>query len=331
MFEDHIFALCCPRTGNNLNIENAEVDADGNIRSGILTESASGNVYPVVNYIPRFVPESNYANNFGLQWNVHERTQFDMYSGHNLSKSRFDKETKWGNDLRNESILEVGSGSGRFTKHALETGAFVASFDYSSAVDANFRSNGHHKNLLLVQADVFNLPFRKAFFNKSFCFGVLQHTPDPRGAFFSILKHVVPGGKIAVDIYDLRLRTLLDTKYYVRGVTKRMRPDLLYKIIKSYIDFVWPMCKVIRNIPFLGPNLNWALLVADYSRTLQNADDSLLKEWAYLDTFDMLSPKYDKPKSIHEVRKWFAQAGITDIDVCYGYNGIEGRGTLSSG
>lgn len=40
----------------------------------------------------------------------------------------FEKETRWGKGLNDEVVLEVGSGSGRFTPHALETRATVVSF-----------------------------------------------------------------------------------------------------------------------------------------------------------------------------------------------------------
>ena len=44
--------------------------------------------------------------------------------------------SKWNRDLKGETILEVGSGSGRFTEHAVSTGAMVISLDYSIAVEA---------------------------------------------------------------------------------------------------------------------------------------------------------------------------------------------------
>jgi hypothetical protein len=71
--------------------------------------------------------------------------------------------------------------------------------------------------------------------------------------------------------------------------------------------------------------LNWRLLVADY-RGVFDLPDDLLREWAILDTFDMLSPRYDFPQTQDTLKAWFAQAGMTDVEVHYGYNGIEGRG-----
>lgn len=53
-----------------------------------------------------------------------------------------------------------------------------------------------------------------------------------------------------------------------------------------------------------------------------------LKRWALLDTFDMLSPVYDLPATLKEFRSWFDEAGMTQVNVARGYNGIEGRGVV---
>jgi len=70
-----------------------------------------------------------------------------------------------------------GQRSGRFTEIALQTGATVFSVDAGQAVDANWNNNGHHANLILCQASLYELPFPQDYFDKVFCFGVLQHTP----------------------------------------------------------------------------------------------------------------------------------------------------------
>lgn len=231
--------------------------------------------------------------------------------------------------MTDETILEIGSGSGRFTEHALATGATVLSFDFSSAVEANYKSNGLHPNLLLVQASVYKMPFREQSFDRAFCFGVLQHTPDPADAFRAITRMLKPGGSLAADVYIKNFaRFVLPFKYWVRPLTRGRSPETLYPAVKRYVDFMWPLARVIRGIPKIGPSLNWKLLIGDYSQHLTNADDSTLKQWAYLDTFDMLSPRYDYPQTVKTFRRWFSEAGLTDIDVHEGYNGVEGRGRV---
>ena len=45
-------------------------------------------VYPIVDGIPRFVADDNYAGSFGFQWNTHEKTQLDSYTGRPISERR---------------------------------------------------------------------------------------------------------------------------------------------------------------------------------------------------------------------------------------------------
>jgi len=196
--------------------------------------------------------------------------------------------------------------------------------DYSCAVEANFASNGHRENVLIVQADLRRMPFRPASFDKLFCLGVLQHTPNVRRSFHALPPLVRPGGDVVVDVYRKTWKHLVSPKHYVRLLTSRLPPDRLSRLTRAWVDLMWPLCSIVRRIPRVGPSLNWWLLVADYSRL--GLPPKALKEWAYLDTLDMLSPRYDSPQTLAAVRRWFDDAGLVDVDVQYGYNGIEGRG-----
>lgn len=321
-----ISLLRCPKTGKKLVLDQPVEENDA-IKEGILKEPFSGNEYFIRNFIPRFVDSEDYSANFGLEWNIHDKTQYDEESGYSISGKRFYDETKWDRLLKGQFILEAGSGSGRFTKHAADTGATVVSFDLSNAVEANYKSNGGKKNVLIIQSDIYEMPFEEKFFDKIFCFGVLQHTPDPKKAFLTLVKYLKPGGEIVADIYLKNFITnFISPKYFVRMFTKNMRAERLYKLIQKYIDFMWPVAGLIRRIPQIGKSLNWLLLIADHSKTLPDAPDYILKKWAYLDTFDMLSPKYDFPQTLKTFARWYSDAGLVDINVHYGYNGIEGRG-----
>lgn len=324
---DHIKYLVCPKSSKALELKREKVDENNNIESGILYCPSSKSEYPIIRYIPRFVDSNNYASGFGYQWIKHSRTQYDSTSGINISEKRFFESSKWSRNLKGETILEVGSGSGRFTEHAVSTGAMVISLDYSVAVEANYASNGHNKNLLIVQGDIYNLPFRKSYFNKVICIGVLQHTPNVKKSFYSLCELPKSGGKIVVDVYKKHpfYFQILKTKYWVRPITKRIKPELLYKMITTYIKFMWPLTKLINKLPF-GKNINFSLLISDYRGELDLSEDKLL-DWAILDSFDALSPAYDSPQTINTLKKWFNENKLQDIEIHYGYNGIEGRGT----
>jgi SAM-dependent methyltransferase len=270
--------------------------------------------YPIVRYVPRFVPDEGYVEGFGLQWNIHRRTQYDLTSGMTMSEGRFFEETGWPPRLEGEVIIEAGSGSGRFTEVALGTGALVLSLDFSHAVDANYASNGDNDKLLLVQGDLFHMPFEQGVADRLFCFGVLQHTPDPKRGFEGLAQYVRPGGAVVADIYAKTfVRYALATKYWIRPLTRRMPPALLYRLTTRYVDFMWPLARKIRQIPKLGRSLNWRLLIGDYSDV--TADDDVLRDWARLDTFDMLSPRYDKPASFKTVKRWCSEVGLVSTEV----------------
>jgi uncharacterized protein YbaR (Trm112 family) len=85
---DHLQYLRCPKTHQPLSLKN-EMVVNGKVRKGILHAKSADYQYPIVDFIPRFVPQDNYASNFGLEWNTHAKTQYDEHSGHQLSAERF--------------------------------------------------------------------------------------------------------------------------------------------------------------------------------------------------------------------------------------------------
>jgi hypothetical protein len=42
---------------------------------------------------------------------------------------------------------------------------------------------------------------------------------------------------------------------------------------------------------------------------------SQLREWAVLDTFDMLAPIYDQPQTLSTLRAWFEDTDMEDVEV----------------
>jgi SAM-dependent methyltransferase/uncharacterized protein YbaR (Trm112 family) len=321
MHLEHLRFLACPACHDRLTCVQGDTDSSGGIiTEGRLRCTSCGQEYPVIGGVPRFVPRENYASGFGLEWTKHARTQYDSYSGIPASEQRFFGQTGWPRDLTGEVILEVGSGSGRFTEQAARTGATVVSLDYSYAVDANYASNGVRNNVLIVQADVFAMPFRTQSFDRVFCFGMLQHTPSPARAFAALPPVLKAGGALCADIYKVSFwRTIAQTKYWVRPFTRRMNPDRLYARVRCWVDFMWPLATIIRRLP-KGYAINWRMLVADYS--FLGLQGQMLKEWSYLDTFDMLAPRFDRPATKESFRHWAEEANLTDIDAYYSPHGV---------
>lgn len=327
MREQHLSLLACSRCAGALRVSAVQQRRGDRLMAATLGCAKCNASYAIVGGVPRFVPRENYASGFGLEWTRHARTQYDSQSGIPASEQRFFGQTRWPRDLRDQLVLEVGSGSGRFTEQAAATGATIVSLDYSYAVEANAASNGHRDNVLIVQADVFAMPFPTQSFDRIFCFGMLQHTPSPARAFAVLPSFLKPGGQLCVDIYKFTFwRTIVQTKYWVRPVTRRMNPERLYSWVRRWVDFMWPLAAWLRRFP-KGYALNWRLLVADYSFLGLQGD--VLKEWAYLDTFDMLAPRFDRPATLRTVLKWAEKSGLEDVSAEYTPHGVVLRARAS--
>lgn len=307
--------LRCPKTGQRLRVESGRADCI--IDDDVLVSEDGAHRYPVRRGVPRFVPESNYADNFGMQWNRFARTQLDSHSGHPISHDRFWHATGWAPDaMKGKWVLDIGCGSGRFAEIALSSGANVVALDYSTAVDACQANLGHHPNLHVVQGDVFALPFEAGSFDFVYSLGVLQHTPDPHAAFAALPPMVAPGGSLAVDYYEKRLTALIHSKYLLRPITKRMNQQTLFALLERVVPVLLPVSQLLGKVPVAGRALKRLVPVA-------NDDDNLpltpqqLREWSLLDTFDWLGPEYDNPQDIPTARRWMEEAGMRDIEILH--------------
>jgi 2-polyprenyl-3-methyl-5-hydroxy-6-metoxy-1,4-benzoquinol methylase len=306
--------LRCPRSGQRLELVDA-VLSGARVQSGSLVTPDGAHRYAIRDFVPRFVPESNYADNFGMQWNKFSRTQLDSHSGHPISAQRFWHATGWTpSDLSGRRVLDVGCGAGRFAEVALSSGGGVVALDYSNAVNACYANLGQHENLLVVQGDIYALPFAKGAFDFVYSLGVLQHTPDVGRAFAALPPMVRPGGAFCVDFYERSWKSALLPKYWLRPVTKRVPKSRLFELLEVLVPKLLPLSRAMGKVPKIGGQLKRLVPVANYAGELP-LDDRQQLEWSLLDTFDWLSPAYDQPQTAATVRAWLERAGMQHIEV----------------
>lgn len=307
--------LRCPETGQPVRLEQHE-ERDGRVYSGWLISEGNGQRYPIRKFIARFVPEKNYADSFGMQWSVFRRTQLDSHSGLPISANRFYRATGWKPEqLRDQWVLDVGCGAGRFAEVALEAGAKVVALDYSNAVQACYENLHHYPNLHVIQGDIYHLPLRAGFFPFVYSLGVLQHTPDVDQALAALPPMLCDGGgRLVVDVYLKSPLGMLLPRFWFRTVTKRIPRDRLFQILQRWVPTLFRISCRVGQVPGAGHMLRRLVPVANYTDILPLTPEQHL-EWALLDTFDWLSPEYDQPQTAATLRRWLQEAGLTNIQV----------------
>jgi SAM-dependent methyltransferase len=307
--------LCCPKTGELLALEAAEYGDIGMIRTGVL-RTRSGNAYPVVRGIPRFVDAEQYATSFGFEWTRWPKVQFESENvGRPMAgwtTRMWERITNANEDaVRDRTVVEFGCGPGRFLDVVRRKGGKAVGIDLSLAVEAARKNFADDPGVLVVQGDLLHPPFRKGVFDGGYSIGVLHHTPDPAAGLLQLGRTVRSSGWVACcvypkdGLYDYHSTARLRRVHAGLKTRFGYRPALAYSFFSAYA--LTPFFRVGRRIPVLRRFLdflekNW--LVVLYLRD---------GRWRFLDTFDAITPSIASTHTAEEVQTWMMQAGCKNI------------------
>lgn len=307
--------LCCPKTGQQLTLEAKETCANGMIATGKLV-TPDGTAYPIIRGIPRFVSQEFYTSSFTYQWNRWPRVQFESentgrpMAGHTTRMW----ETITGVDageVQGRTIVEFGCGPGRFLDVVRHKGGRAVGIDLSLGVEDARRNFIDDPNVLIVQGDLFNSPFRAEVFDGGFAMGVLDHTPDPRRGLTALTRTVRPGGWVALCVFPKGGFYDSPSLARFRRLQQRLQPKLGYRPALGYVYLsayvLAPLMhagKRIRGLARLIKYVEREWLVSLYLPDIR---------WRLLDTFDAITPPIATTHTGDEVREWMYNAGCRNI------------------
>lgn len=236
MKEKLLDLLACPACGGDLLLVHTGKREEREIIEGLLSCQKCEREYKIERGVPRFADLSKIeqdkaetAENFGWQW-THFTQADEKYNEQFLGWIQPVKP----DFFQGKIVLEGGCGKGRHTSLAASWGAAeVVGVDLSAAVESAFQATRHLPNAHVVQADIFKLPFKRAF-DYAFSVGVLHHTPDPKKAFVSLAGKVKRGGHVSAWIYGAENNEWI-TSYVdpIRtGFTSKINQPMLYQLSK---------------------------------------------------------------------------------------------------
>ena len=281
-----------------------EIDAEPfEVKDGYLC--SSNRRFVIRDGIPRVTPDVSYSANFALLREKHAELQLDSRNG---TTDRYDTildRTQWPVEFfKGKTVLECGCGAGPDTEILLLLGCKVVSVDLAG-VDVAKRNVNDNPNVQFMQASITDLPLRKKSFDIVFCHRVLQHTPYPEKTLAYILQFVKDDGAVFVHSYANTFIQRFRWKYFLLPVTRRFPPETLYKIIKWYSRPLFYFTTLTGKTKighafnhFFVPFRNYRH-VAKY----KNKSDEFIIEYGIHNTFDALSPTYDKPIKTSAMRR----------------------------
>jgi ubiquinone/menaquinone biosynthesis C-methylase UbiE len=102
---------------------------------------------------------------------------------------------------KNTYALDIGCGTGRWTKYLTQQAGFIEAVDPSNAIFAADNLLGNIENVRLTKASIETIPFNDETFDFAMSVGVLHHIPDTQQAMIDCVKKVKKGGYFYCYLY----------------------------------------------------------------------------------------------------------------------------------
>ena len=138
------------------------------------------------------------VESFGEEW-----LKFNSFTPEEISVAGSQYFDIVGDRLLNDHslVLDLGCGSGRWTKFIANKVRLVEALDPSNAIFSAYKLNEEEKNVRITQASVSNIPFEDESFDFVVCLGVLHHIPDTQQALVDVVRKIKNGGSILLYLY----------------------------------------------------------------------------------------------------------------------------------
>ncbi|MBL7129837.1 MAG: methyltransferase domain-containing protein [Candidatus Omnitrophica bacterium] len=323
--------LLCPQCETSFQVVPYKSDGEC-IKEGLLRCNYCGKEYPIIDTIPRMLPNSQQSKSptdllkretqesFGYQWQSFRQMSCDFRD--NFLNYIYPVKPEF---FKGKFGLDAGCGFGRHIYNAAKFGAKMVGIDFSQAIESSYLNTRQLDNVYLAQADIYNLPFPKDKFDFVYSIGVLHHLPNPELGFQSLLRLVKPKGAIFIWVYSNQRKWTIKILELVRKITTQLPFPLLKALcffiaLIDYYFLVFPFCLMRRN-KYLGERLEKFLF------------PRIRLYWQYpfqvnfADWFDRLSAPIRFYYDGNEIKGWFEKAGLRNITVSStGYYGWRAYG-----
>jgi uncharacterized protein YbaR (Trm112 family)/2-polyprenyl-3-methyl-5-hydroxy-6-metoxy-1,4-benzoquinol methylase len=342
--------LCCPMCESAVTLA-AFREEGAEVLEGLLTCGGCGRTYPIINAIPRMLPDPlahlavqyhrDFFERFAKEtesyrarcqqrprdgwWDAEERTVRSYSYQWRKFKQMFaeweqvflDSVKPMTREFFNGRVgLDGGCGFGRSLYYAASYGAEMIGLDLSEAIEAARENTAHFPNVHLVQGDIFHPPVRRQSLDFVYSIGVLHHLPDPKGGFRSLTRLLKPGAPMFVWVYLRGRGRQIAAFTMMRAISTRLSPRVVSALSLPLAAAQWLMWiapyKVLKRIP-VTEGIAERIPFTFYERYPFRV---LHTDW--VDGLTVPLQNYHRPE---EVATWYQEAGLVNVRIDRDWNG----------
>ncbi len=339
--------VICPACGSKFNLEVLSGNSSAEIIDGILMCNGCKRKYPVIDGIPRILPDEMIGSLLYYHENFFQRykssfseinfrpiqNQETILKQKTLRSFSFQWNTfgqiymeygqHWNDYLpaalnnpsyfKNKVGLDAGCGFGRHILQAAKSGAEMVGIDLSEAVVAAYKNTNNISNIHIIQGDIYSPPFKSGTFDFIYSLGVLHHLPDPQRGFESLVKLLDSKQEIFIWCYD----NDKPKKNSMYEVIRKFTTRLSYKYLYIFTLLSAMGIRIILNCP------------AKLAKTLGMKNNKLPYDYylkypfrvLHADLFDVFAVPSTKYYDQYELKDWFINSELKIHEVKHSVSG----------
>ncbi len=254
--------------------------------------------------------DTEVVQSFGEEW-----TKFNSFSENEISRTGDMYFDIIDDAIINQSTygIDVGCGTGRWTKYLLPKIGFMEAIDPSDAILSANTLLGDAPNVRLTKAATDNLPFADETFDFGMSVGVLHHIPDTKKALTDCVKKIKIGGYFYVYLYySLDNRGMMFKFLFWLVNVLRMAvsslPAFPKRVVCDFLALViyYPLVLIGRLFRAIGlPKIASKIPLAGY----QNQTFFIIRN----DALDRFGTTLEQRFSRKEIEAMMTEAGLTEI------------------
>jgi ubiquinone/menaquinone biosynthesis C-methylase UbiE len=263
--------------------------------------------------VPDFLPEPGcdeaLIRGFGAEW-----VKFNVFTDEELDTVGPELFDLWPDAAGRpvDTMVDIGCGSGRWTRYLASRVAYVDALDPSEALLEAATVHADLPNVRWTRARAEALPFPDAAFDMALCIGVLHHLKDPVLALREAHRVLRPGALLYFYVYYAleqrggAYRLLFKASDLLRRVVYRM-PDRLKQAVCELIAVLvyGPLVAVVRIAKRLGFRHWQRLPLAFY----HNKSFRIMRN----DALDRFGTSHEQRYTQHAISAMLVKAGFTGV------------------